>query len=239
MKKAVGLGRWLMASMLLTGMVALAADPAGNPGGHSSHDGLELVKKNHSTALYVRPGATLKQYKRLVILECPVAFRKNWEREQNDDRMDPMNRVTKKDMERIKSELSKEFLRVFTKELQDKGGYTIVDAGAEDVLILRPAIINLDVTAPDLMTPDMSATFAADAGEMTLYLELYDSVTSQIIARFVDADGDREHTSFAGRGANRVTNKAAADRVLTRWADRLLKALNDAHAEMGSKPPGS
>ena len=220
--------------LLLAAMPVQAADGSGSPGGHSSHDGLELVKKTRSTALYVRPGASLAQYQRVAILDCPVAFRKNWERDQNEERVDPMNRINKKDMDRIKSELSKEFLKIFTRELQDKGGYTVVDTGAEDVLILRPAIINLDVTAPDLMTPGMSETFTTGAVAMTLYLELYDSVTSQILARFVDADGDREGMVQV---ANRVTNKAAADRVLTRWADRLRKALDDAHKEMGATPP--
>ena len=212
----------------------MAADGSASPGGHSSHDGLELVKKTRSTALYVRPAASLAQYNRVAILDCPVAFRKNWERDQNEERVDPMNRINKKDMDRIKTELSREFLRIFTRELQDKGGYTVVDSGAEDVLILRPAIINLDVTAPDKMTPGMSETFTTGAVSMTLYLELYDSVSSQIIARFVDADGDREGTMMV---ANRVTNKAAADRVLTRWADRLRKGLDEAHRETGAKAP--
>ncbi len=216
--------------LLLAGIPGLAADSPG----HTSHEGLKLVKKDRSTELYVRPGASLAQYNRVAILDCPVAFRKNWERDQNDEVMDPMNRVTKKDMDRIKAELSKEFLRIFTRELQDKGGYTVVDTGAEDVLILRPAIINLDVSAPDKMTPGMSETFTASALSMTLYLELYDSVTSQILARYIHADGDREGTVMV---ANRVTNKAAADRVMTRWADRLRKGLDDAHKETGSKPP--
>ena len=220
--------------VLLTAISLQAADGSGSPGGHSSHDGLELVKKTRSTALYVRPGASLAQYDRVAILDCPVAFRKNWERDQNEERVDPMNRINKKDMDRIKSELSKEFLRIFTRELQDKGSYKVVDTGAEDVLVLRPAIINLDVSAPDKMTPGMSETFTTGAVAMTLYLELYDSVTSQILARFVDADGDREGMVQV---ANRVTNKAAADRILTRWADRLRKALDDAHKEMGAKPP--
>ncbi|MGI9330374.1 MAG: DUF3313 family protein [Gammaproteobacteria bacterium] len=212
----------------------LAANPsiAADGPGHTSHDGLKLVKKNRSTELYIRPGVSLAQYKRIAILDCPVAFRKNWERDQNNEVVDPMNRVDKKDMDRIKSELSKEFRRIFTRELQEKGGYTVVDTGGEDVLILRPAIINLDVTAPDKMTPGMSETFTASALSMTLYLELYDSVSSQILARYIHADGDREGMVQI---SNRVTNKAAADRVLTRWADRLRKGLDDAHKETGSQ----
>ena len=137
-------------------------------------------------------------------------------------------------MERIKKALSEEFLKIFKRELQDEGGYTVVDTGGEDVLVLRPAIINLDVSAPDKMTPGMSETFTTSAVAMTLYLELYDSVSSQILARYVHADGDREGTMQV---ANRVTNKAAADRILTRWADRLRKGLDDAHREAGANAP--
>jgi hypothetical protein len=229
MKKPGFFSSLLVATALLTAMPSQSADGPG----HTSHDGLELVKKTRSMALYTRPGASLAAYERLSILECPVAFSKDWQRDQNEDR-GLMGEVTKKDMDRIKSTLSKEFLTIFTRELQTKGGYKIVTFGAKDVLVLRPAIINLDISAPDDMTPGMSQTFTASAGSMTLYLELYDSVTSQILARFVDAEGDREGLAMV---ANRVTNKAAADRVLTGWADRLRKALDDAHKEMGSKPP--
>jgi len=214
-------------------LAAMPAWAAGGPG-HTSHDDLDLVKKTRSTALYVRPGASLAQYTEVAILDCPVAFRKNWERDYNDDVPGLEGRINQKDMDRIKSELSKEFLKIFTRELQTKGGYKVVNFGSENVLVLRPAIINLDVTAPDKMTAGMSQTFSAGAGSMTLYLELYDSVSSQILARFVDADGDREGMVQI---ANRVTNKAAADRILTRWADRLRKALDDAHKEMGAKAP--
>jgi hypothetical protein len=212
---------------------AFLSTPTFAAGGHTSHDGLELVKKDRSTALYVRPGASLAQYDRVAILDCPVAFRKNWERDQNRER-NLEERITKQDMERIKKALSDEFLKIFKRELQNEGGYTVVDSGGEDVLVLRPAIINLDVSAPDKMTPGMSETFTTSALAMTLYLELYDSVSSQILARYVHADGDREGTMQI---ANRVTNKAAADRILTRWADQLRKGLDDAHRETGATAP--
>jgi len=224
------------ASRILASLVLLAASPviAASGSGHTSHDGLELVEKTRSTALYVHPGASLAPYDRVAILDCPVAFRKNWERDQNDQRMDITERITKRDMDRIKKELAKEFAKVFARELQHKGGYTVVDAGAKedsgakDLLILRPAIINLDVTAPDKMSPGMSETFTTSALAMTLYLELYDSLTGQILARYVNSAGD--DNGMVGV-ANSVTNKAAADRILTRWADRLRKGLDDAHKE--------
>ena len=115
----------------------------------------------------------------------------------------------------------------FVEELQTEGGYEVVDDGAEDVMIIRPAIIDLDIEAPDTMTPGMSATFSASAGQMTLYMELFDSVTSEIIARVVDAEGGRDH----GMIRNRATNKAEADRILRKWADILRSHLDRVHGK--------
>ncbi len=120
-------------------------------------------------------------------------------------------RVSKQDMDRMKKTLSEEFNKVFTEELQ-KGGYKIVDKGAEDVLLLRPAIINLDIAAPDTMSPGMTRTFAASAGEMTLYMELYDSTSSAILGRVTDAESARDYGRV--QISNRVTNIQEADRIL-------------------------
>ena len=131
---------------------------------------------------------SLARYDRVAILDCYVAFRKNWERDYNNEAMGLNQRITQKDIDRIKQQLADEFRKVFTKELQDKG-YQVVDDAAADVLIVRPAIIDLDITAPDTMSPGMEVTLVASAGEMTLYMELYDSLSSELLARVIDPEG--------------------------------------------------
>jgi hypothetical protein len=112
---------------------------------------------------------------------------------------------------------------VFTEELQDKGGYQVVTTAAPDVLVLRPALLNVEVSAPDLMTPGVNATVVRSAGQMTLYLELWDAATNTLLGRVMDAEADRE--SFA-QLSSKVTNKAAADRILRSWAEELHKHLD-------------
>ena len=51
----------------------------------------------------------------------------------------------------MKAGLAAEFKKVFTDELQNKGGYQVVTTAAPDVLVLRPALLNVEVNAPDLM----------------------------------------------------------------------------------------
>lgn len=213
----------LFSGALLEHSGALAKDEVPE----TTHDGLELVEGTKLDAVYRLPGADFSVYNRVAILECAVAFRKNWQRDQNRDRRGS-TRISQDDMDRIKAALSEEFSKVFTEELE-KGGYDVVDSGGEDVLVLRPAIINLDVTAPDVLEPGRTRTFAATAGQMTLYMEVYDSVTSAILGRAVDA----QSAWSTGRVqiSNRVTNKAEADRILRRWATILVGKLDSIHGK--------
>lgn len=194
-----------------------------------SHDGLELREGKVAEVLYVRPGVDFSGYKRFAILECPVAFSKDWERERKSGAM----RVSQKEMDQMKAGLSAEFLKIFTDELQNKGGYTIVTEGAEDVLILRPAIIDLEVTATDSMSAGRSYTLSESAGGMTLYLEIYDSVTGQILARAIDRQEDRGMGRIQWQ--NSVTNKAEADKILRRWAAALRARLDEVHGKAPAK----
>lgn len=186
-------------------------------------DGLHRVPDSKMAIVYAEPGADLSQYKRIKLLDAYVAFKKNWERDQRQGSISA-SRVTSKDMENIKNRLAQEFHTVFSKTLQD-GGYDVVDESAEDVLLLRPAIINLDVNAPDTPRAGMTRTYVRSAGEMTLYVELYDSVTGDLIAKAMDrrVDNNAFYT-----WTNSVTNKAAADKILGGWAKILLGALNEA-----------
>ena len=81
-------------------------------------------------------------------------------------------------------------------------------ADGENVLILRPAIINLDVSAPDTNSAGMQRAYTTSAGEMTLLLELLDATTGEVLVRIVD----RRQAMDTGRmqWSNSVTNAAEA-----------------------------
>jgi hypothetical protein len=197
----------------------------------TSHDGLKLQKDTKLAAVYLKPGETLKGYNKVSITDVYVAFAKNWQRDYNRDVMGLAGRVTDADVEVIKDRLAKEFKTVFTKELEDKGGYEVVDYAAKDVLDLRPAIINLVVNAPDTSS-SMGRNFVTYAGEMTLYLELYDSYTSDIIARVIDAQAAGD--DGIAHAASKVSNRVDFDRVLKKWAGILRKNLDKVNAAAAS-----
>jgi hypothetical protein len=196
------------------------------------NDGLQLKEKTRTRILWVRPGASLAQYKRVHILPVHVEFQKDWQDNFNRSVRDLSGRITQSDVEFIRDGLSEEFRKEFTRELQS-GGYQFADEGGPDVLILRPALVNVVVTAPDLMRAGRSAMIVDSAGSMTLYMELWDSQTSKIIARVMDAQADPR--TFA-QSANRVTNVAAARRILGIWARDLREHLD---AARGQAPSGT
>jgi hypothetical protein len=192
-----------------------------------TEDGLMRIDSKHVDAVYWLEGATLAQYNKVMIMDCQVAFRKNWQRDYNRDAGPSTSRKVKsEDMERIKSALAAEFNSVFTKEL-DEAGYEVVDEGGDDVLILRPAIVNLDVTAPDLQSASRDRTYVTSAGQMTLYMDLFDSTTGAKIGAVVDAQRSRDTGRMSY--SNRITNQQEAGKILRKWSGLLADALSEAH----------
>ncbi len=184
-----------------------------------SADGLKLVKQDEYAAVYLQDGADFSNFNKVAILDCTVEFRKNWQRDQNEDI--PFS-VKDKDVTRIKGALAEEFKKVFSEELIAKGETVVAESGA-DVLILRPAIINLDISVPDAIQRVDEVTLTASAGQMTLYMEIYNSTNNEILARVIDPEESRDFGDFVIR--NEVTNLADADLILKQWADRLADFL--------------
>ncbi len=182
-----------------------------------THDGLQLVQERKVALAYVDPDADFSVYDKFLILEASVAFKKNWRRDHRS--------ATAKDMERIKADMAKLFRETFVETLSEDGGYEIVNEAGEGVLLLRPAIIDLDVTAPDTMSAGRSYTFASQAGQATLFIELYDSVTGDILARAVDRRATRDNITM--QWATRASNRADAKALMKQWATLLREAMDD------------
>lgn len=211
-------------SSFLLAVLALAILPAAYgedaPDAELTAEGLVRIDSDVVAVLYMNPEADFSVYERIAILEPYVSFRSNWQRDQRRSG----NRITAAEMERIKTAVADLFTQVFSERLSANGGYEIVEVTGYDVLVLRPAIIDLDVTTPDRMTSGRTRTFTTTAGSATLVLDLVDSVTGQTIARAVD----RRTARSPGRMtvSNSVTNTAEARRMFGRWADALRNGLD-------------
>ena len=75
-----------------------------------THDGLQRLRHSSKDRAYLDPEASFGQYQRVQLLDCFVAFRKNWRRSTNTSAGGGLQtRVSSKDMEGIKRDLSQLF----------------------------------------------------------------------------------------------------------------------------------
>jgi len=191
-------------------------------------DGMVLVKDTRMTSVYADPGVDLSAYSYILLEDVSVAFRKNWQRDQNSISRGLSTKVKDSDMERIKQRLAADFRAIFMIELRD-GGYQLVDTPGDAVLIIKPAIVDLDVIAPYIESPSRTKSYSDSAGEMTLKLELFDSITNDKIVIVRDRRKDLGHGAAGWRTSSNV---ADAQRMITAWAEGLVKGLDEAHSSL-------
>lgn len=210
--------------LLVSPWVAADHDESAEFSEDHSWDNLVKVEDSKMARAYIDPHADFSVFKRVAILDPFVSFRSNWQRDQNRSRS---RNISTSDMERIKADVAALFKQVFTERLEADDGYEVVDVAGEDVLLVRPAIIDLDITAPDTREAGRTRTFTASAGAATLFMEIFDSLSGDILGRAADRQVVRQ---AGGRvtWSNSVTNQAEARRMFGRWADRLRDFL-DSH----------
>jgi hypothetical protein len=226
---------WVLAAaaLVLSGPgapVVHAAPPpaAATPG--AATDNLRLVSSTRSRRVYVAPGADLSHVNRIILEPTEVAFADNWVRDFNRTRRS--GRLTDRDAERIRNEVSTGMGDVFSRAFQN-AGYQIVGAPGPDVVRVLTKVANLSVTAPDVRASARSRTYSRTAGQATLILEVRDSQTSAVLGRTLDGRiaGDTR-TSLR----NAVTNRADFRRMFQAWASA---AIDDLAALKTASRPGS
>ena len=185
-------------------------------------EGMVLVENSELASVYADPGADLGVYKRFILLDATVSFKKNWKRDQNFP--NPL-KVKDSDMVKIQEDVADLFREVFTKELID-GGYAMADEPGPDVLLIKPAIVDLDIEAPDIPSSTRTYSYSRSAGEMTLNLELYDSLTDDKIVKATDRKKDPDYMRMEWRTS--VSNRSDAKRMMTAWAKALRDLLDEA-----------
>jgi hypothetical protein len=188
-----------------------------------SYDGLQPVQVKGLALAYKRPEATLSAYKRIRIDPVDVRFHKSWKPTAAGSRI-PLSAAAR---EEIRTGLAKLVHEQFVKALADKGRYPVVNESGADVLRVGIHVVDLYVNAPESASSSPSNTFAMSAGSMTLFLELFDSESGQILARVVDRREGRSSSLLAMAG--QVSNVAEAENIAAAWARIMRDAFDRAH----------
>lgn len=183
--------------------------------------GLQEVDSNSFDVLYVKPGFQPGDYGKLIIEEPEVAMHDSWERQHRGD-------FNQRDLKHIESSTARILRKQFGEKLSARDGYTLVeseDVKGKGVLRLKPSMIDLHLNAPDLLSePARKETFVRSAGHATLYLDLYDAVTGELLLRVIDRDSARYNERLYE--ANRGTNNQDLRIMASRWATALRRHLD-------------
>ena len=217
--KLSGMGGFLALCIGLN-MAPVQSDPP-----QISHDGLHLEKGTGSSLIYIDPDADFSGYTKYMMLEPYVAFKKNWERNTKV----AGRRVPKEHIAKMKVAAADLLREVFQEELEANDGFPLATAADDDVLLIRTAIVDLVVTAPDVPTVGRMEQYTNSSIAATLYMELFDSVTGDILARAIDRQAVRD-TGYA-RWTNSVTNRSDAKRIFPRWATWLRESWDEVHRQ--------
>jgi uncharacterized protein DUF3313 len=189
-------------------------------------DDLVKVTSKKLNLVYLLPGADFRGYTKVMIDPTEVAFKKNWTRDYNSTHRNLSQRVSEEDVRKVIDESTPVATEVFGKEYSD-AGYPVVTTEGPDVLRIRTAVIDISVTAPDKMTAGRSRSYAGEAGQATLILEVRDSVTGAILGRAVDRRLAGDNGALL---RNSVTNRGDFRLLVKQWAKISVNGLKELKA---------
>lgn len=216
---------------LLAGAASLPAEAQRAGAGPANYEGLVQVAGTRFDSVWVAPDVDFRTYRSIKLDRTEVAFRRNWQRDFNATTRGTSGRVTDRDAARmldmVQTGFQDEFSTVFR-----SAGFPIATEAAPDVMRVKTAVINVEITAPDRQSPGRRDTFARDAGRATLVLEVRDSMSGAVIARVVDSRVAGDSLMFR---RNQMTNRNDFRAVFRGWANTSLEGLQALRARSPSR----
>jgi hypothetical protein len=194
----------MAAALLLAVSVAAAGAETAEPG--SMFRELQPLEGTRFQKAWAVPGLDFSRYGRIAILEPHVAFKKDWAKRHRG--------MSQAEIDTIKRDVAVVLKEKF-EEVFGAAGMDVVTISAKDVLVIRPALLDLDVYAPAGGFTGATRAWSPRAGAVTLYVELMDSTSGKLLARFVDRGSGPSELAFWPSAVNML---AEMRELLGNWA---------------------
>lgn len=209
------------ACALVVALACASPEPAvqEGPGAEITFDGLHRVDHAAFQKVWVRPRVSLAGYQKVWLVYSGFAYK-------SPPRRRGPYPLTPRQVERLERALRE----VFVEELTRDGGWEMAEGPGPDVLMVRAALIDVEVKAPPEPESPLDRVFIDSAGEATLVLELYDAQSREILARAADRRSAEPAGSIGMRNLA-ISNQVEVRRTLRRWA-RILRDRLDAAKEL-------
>jgi len=168
--------------------------------------GNELVKWITQTfdEAYVKPDANLASYRKVMLDQPQIVFRKNWLKDINNTR-DVSRWLTPADQQKYIDDMSAGMGQTVSEVVRSRG-YEVVTAPGPGVLRVTPTVTDLWLNAPDVQSSNLTRTFNRETADATLVVDARDSVTGAVLAHFVDRRTVRDTIGRAPKYTSDVGN---------------------------------
>lgn len=203
-----------------TGIYFVKGEEAATP------DGLRQILWEPFRASFVRPGARLHEYDKIIIDPLVIEY----EAKPSPARIaynsiEPNYRLS----EGGKESMRKIYRTSMEYQLVERGPYTVVESEGPGVLRVRGRILDLAITAPAMKDqPSGATTVVASSGHLTLALDMLDASTGVALIRVADRrqiQDDRDY--FVSEG---VSQSGALREIFGKWARNLRREIEQLSA---------
>ncbi|MBT8077710.1 MAG: DUF3313 domain-containing protein [Gammaproteobacteria bacterium] len=219
---------WLAATVLALAACTSTPTVQRGPEAEVTFDGLTRVDNTAFNAVWVRSGADLDGYDKVMLQSAGLEFRdvgnapvsgsvSSRTRRSSDSEF----RISEEDQERLRKTVGEAF-RI---ALSGSDRFELVDEPGPGVLLVRGALMDVVSNVP----PEpigRGRIFLDRVGEATLVIEIRDAQTKQIYVRAVDRRAaERQGQQLIQ--ANSVSTWAEVRRLANRWANQLRRGLDE------------
>ena len=209
MEKTLRILLALAISITLTVAAGCGTTPTAHSGFLGNYSQLQPDPEDKDRLIYRASGSKVKQYNKFIVDRVVVHFAPN----AKGTTINTANVNT----------LSNHLHNEVVKALSASGRYRVVNSPGREVLRVRIAITDIEKSNVGMNALPQTKLMGVGLGGASFEGEIVDSVSGDRIAATVDSQkGSR--ASMAG-----LTTFGDAEAVMTKWAERLVKKLDDAH----------
>lgn len=190
-----------------------------------SYDGLHLIDNSVFRLAWADPDIDFSRYSKFMPGGASFEYRAVRKTQSTRARSSSSEFYIDENARETLKEITSE---IFAEELANSTRFTVTDVRGQDTIIIRGALHDIVSNVP----PERSGrgdVFLSQVGEITLILEVVDSMSDEVIFRALERRAlDRSGTAIR---ASSVTSRAEARRVIRRWATILREGLDSIPAE--------
>jgi hypothetical protein len=191
------------------------------PNAEVSYDGLHAIDNSIFRLAWADPDIDFSRYNKIMAGGAFLEFRAV--RRTSTTRMNSSASEFYID-DTNKERLREETTTIFGEELANSTRFTMTEEAGPDVLIISGGLHDIVSNVPPERM-GRSDIFISSVGEITLVLEVADSVSGEVIFRAVERRAAQRAGGQAMR-SNTVTNWSEVRRLLRRWATTLREGLD-------------